>query len=71
MSIRDLTFIVAMVSPHAPLPELLVTRTDGSVGVHTLFRPSRSIPSRAVAVSLPDNFREAALVVDGKTVATL
>ncbi len=71
VSIRDLTFIVAMVSPDAPLPELLVTRTDGSVGVHTLFRPSSSIPGPAVAVSLPDDFQGAALVIDGETVATL
>lgn len=71
MELDDLTFIVAMVSPDDLVAELLVTRADGSVGVHTLFRPGGSIPGPAVAVLLPDDFQEAALVVDGKTVATL
>lgn len=71
VSIRDLTFIFAMVSPDASLPELLVTRADGSVRVHPLFRPSGSVPGPAVAVSLPDDFQGAALLIDGDTVATL
>lgn len=50
---------------------LRLHHADGSVADHLLFAPGLRLPGPAVAVPLPDDLREAELVVDGKVVATL
>jgi hypothetical protein len=71
MRIHTVALVVAMVVADAVEPQLRITHSDGSVDVHVLFAPGTDLPGPAVAVFLPDDLREAALVVDGAVVATL
>ncbi|MGB8859146.1 MAG: hypothetical protein WCC60_07820 [Ilumatobacteraceae bacterium] len=71
MHIHTVAFVVAMVEADAALPELRIERTGGVIDTHILFRPSLSIPGRAVAVFVPEDLVGATLLVDGEIVATL
>lgn len=71
MRIHTEALLVALVAEDSVQPEIHVTHADGTVDVHLLFRPSTALPGPAVAVFLPDDFREAALIVGGKVVATM
>lgn len=71
LRIHTAALIVAIVAAGSGESLLRVTHDDGSVDEHLLFAPGRQLPGPAVAVFLPDDLREAALVVDGEVVATL
>lgn len=71
MRIHSAAVVVAMVTARSGESMLRITHADGSVDEHLLFTPGLHLPGPAVAVFLPDDLRDAALVVEGEVVATL